>query len=181
MTPNAISGSTLSIGYRVAPKILVTESDFDGQEWTEVGGLLTLGSVGLTQNYGSQSMISMGFDVQFKGTKSFNIMENVFSFMPLDAGQIAMNAADNCGTYAFRIDYGGCEDVRVQMFYGQVAPAVWQGGDANTGQVMNWPILVSSVVVDGNLSPPGFSFLLSPVDGFGMLSLDGLYRFIGVS
>jgi hypothetical protein len=38
MTPNAISGSTLSIGYRVAPKILVTESDFDGQEWTEVGG-----------------------------------------------------------------------------------------------------------------------------------------------
>ncbi len=106
----AVAGSKIYIGRRVALKTAVEVSDFAGATWTEITGLATLGALGNTQNWVTQSFIDQAFDVQVKGTRSGGTMENVFSYDPNDPGQDLLRAAiEECSNYEFKVEAGvGC-------------------------------------------------------------------------
>lgn len=108
--PVSVSGSKIYIGRKVAFKYPVVLADFSGATWTEITGLTSLGSLGNTQNFVTQSFINLGFDVQFKGTKAGSAMENSFVYDPNDTGQIALRAAiADCSNYEFKLEAGaGC-------------------------------------------------------------------------
>ena len=105
-----IANSVLSIGRRVAAKYPITAADFVGATWTAIGGLATIGDLGVTQNWVTQSFIDSGFDQTVKGTRAGNEMANVFAYDPNDLGQIALRAAiEECSNYEFRLEAGvGC-------------------------------------------------------------------------
>lgn len=106
-----ISGSVLSIGRRVAsPSPPIDAADFVGATWTPIGGLATLGDLGITQNWVTQSFIDSGFDQTVKGTRAGQEMANVFAYDPNDPGQIKLRAAiEECTNYEFRLEAGaGC-------------------------------------------------------------------------
>lgn len=106
-----IAGSVLSIGRRVAsPNPPIDAADFTGAIWTPIGGLTTIGDLGITQNWVEQSFIDTGFDQAVKGTRAGNEMSNVFAYDANDAGQIKLRAAiEECGNYEFKLEAGaGC-------------------------------------------------------------------------
>lgn len=106
----AVAGSKIYIGRRVAFKPDVTLADFSGAVWTEIKGLTTLGAVGNTQNWITQSFIDSAFDAQIKGTVAGGTMENVFAYSANDPGQILLRAAiKECSNYEFKVEAGvGC-------------------------------------------------------------------------
>lgn len=106
----AVAGSKIYIGRRVALKTQLDVSDFAGASWTEITGLATLGALGNTQNWVTQSFIDEPFDVQVKGTRAGGTMENVFSYDPNDTGQELLRAAiEECSNYEFKVEAGaGC-------------------------------------------------------------------------
>lgn len=172
---NPIGGSKLYIGLRVAGKPEVTATDFEGQDWIEIGGLVTLGSLGDSQEVVSQAVLS-GRLAQTKGTVAGQVMENTFIPDWNDPGQLRFLAAlESCSPYAFKVEWNeGCEDdPTVDMFYGFAMPGSRAGGDANTAQLRSWAIAVDSNVVEtigGDNPPEGFSFLLSPITSKRLLS-----------
>lgn len=105
-----IAGSALYIGRRVANGGTVTAADFSGAVWTKINGLASLGDLGLTQNWVTQSFVDEGIDLSAKGTRSGNEMTNTFAYDPNDPGQIALRAAiASCSNYEFKLEAGaGC-------------------------------------------------------------------------
>lgn len=106
-----VANSILYIGLRVAPPSPpVDASDFASATWTPIGGLATLGDLGITQNWVTQSFIDTGFDQTVKGTRGGQEMANVFAFDPNDQGQIKLRAAiEECSNYQFKLEAGaGC-------------------------------------------------------------------------
>lgn len=112
MALQAVNGSKIFIGTRVAPKGEVVLADFTPQEasWTEIGGWTQSGSLGDTQEIISQNFINEGRTRNIKGTKNGASMENTFAPLPNDAGQIKFKSAlDSCSPYAFKVEWGaGC-------------------------------------------------------------------------
>ena len=108
--PVAVSGSKLYIARRVARKYPLVLADFAGATWTEIKGLTSLGALGITQNFGTQSIIGESFDAQFKTTKTGSTMTNTFIYDASDPGQIALRAAiADCSNYEFKLEAGaGC-------------------------------------------------------------------------
>lgn len=107
----AIAQSKLYIGLRVAPPSPPLDAaDFSGAVWTEIGGLATIGDLGITQNWVTQSFIDTGFDQTVKGTRAGSEMSNVFSYDANDPGQIKLRTAiEECGNYQFKLEAGaGC-------------------------------------------------------------------------
>lgn len=107
----AIAQSKLYIGLRVAPPSPPLDaSDFSSASWTEIGGLATIGDLGITQNWVTQSFIDTGFDQTVKGTRAGSEMANVFAYDANDAGQIKLRTAiEECGNYQFKLEAGaGC-------------------------------------------------------------------------
>lgn len=133
MALQAVAGSKIYIGTRVAPKARVTLADFTAQEteWTEIGGWTQVGSLGDTQEIISQNFINEGRTRKIKGTRSGASMENTFSPIPNDAGQMKMKAAeDSCSPYALKVEWGaGCasEDV-VTISVATPGVVTWAGG-----------------------------------------------------
>lgn len=106
-----IAGSVLSIGRRVAmPNPPIDAADFAGASWTPIGGLATLGDLGITQNWVTQSYIENPYDQTVKGTRAGNEMSNAFSYDPNDPGQIKLRTAiAECSNYEFKLEAGaGC-------------------------------------------------------------------------
>lgn len=106
-----VSGSVLSIGLRVAsPNPPIKAADFSGTSWTAIGGLVTLGDLGITQNWVTQSFVDSGYDQTVKGTRAGNEMSNVFAYDANDSGQIKLRAAiEECTNYQFKLEAGaGC-------------------------------------------------------------------------
>ena len=112
MALQAVNGSKIFIGTRVAPKGTVALADFTAQEaaWTEIAGWTQSGSLGDTVNMITQSFIGEGRDRQIKGSRVGASMENTFAPIASDPGQIKFKAAiDSCSPYAFKVEWGaGC-------------------------------------------------------------------------
>lgn len=112
MALQAVNGSKIYIGTRVAPKGTVVLADFAPQEaaWTEIKGWTQSGSLGDTQELISQAFISEGRTRQIKGTRIGASMENTFAPDAIDPGQIKFKKAiDSCSPYAFKVEWGaGC-------------------------------------------------------------------------
>ncbi|WP_395326938.1 hypothetical protein WBP06_09495 [Novosphingobium sp. BL-8H] len=129
----AVAGSKIFIGTRVAPKGEVVLADFAAQEaaWVEIGGWTQSGSLGDTQEIISQNFINEGRTRNIKGTKNGASMENTFAPLPNDPGQIAFKAAiDSCNPYAFKVEWGaGCaSEGEVEISVGTPGVVTWPGG-----------------------------------------------------
>lgn len=115
------------------------------EEWVEVDGWQTMGSIGETANQITGSLINRGRDYMLKGTFSASTMDNVFVILPDDPGQLALRAAINSrSNFAIRITFptGG-----ERLFIGLVMSGGDQGGDANTAATMNVQIARNSNIV----------------------------------
>ncbi|SNT19554.1 hypothetical protein [Sphingopyxis indica] len=149
MALQAVAGSKIYIGTRVAPKGTVALSDFTAQEseWTEIKGWTQSGSLGDTQNLISQDFIDENRTRQIKGTRVGASMENTFAPMPSDPGQMKFIAAiDSCSPYAFKVEWGaGCASE------GEVTISV-----ANPG-IVTWP--------DGHGLEAGSPVMFTPTGG----------------
>jgi len=149
MALQAVAGSKIYIGTRVAPKDTVTLADFTAQEgeWTEIDGWTQSGSLGDTQEIISQPFINAGRTRQLKGTKVGASMENTFAPLPNDPGQLKFKAAiDSCTPYAFKVEWGaGCASE------GEVTISVDDPG------VVTWP--------DGHGLEAGSPVMFTPTGG----------------
>lgn len=149
MALQAVNGSKIFIGTRVAPKGKVTLADFTAQEtqWTEIGGWTQAGSLGDTQELISQPFIGEGRTRQIKGTRIGAGMGNTFAPIPNDPGQTKFKAAiDSCSPYAFKVEWGaGCASE------GEVTISVATPG------VITWP--------DGHGLEAGSPVMFSPEGG----------------
>ena len=131
----AISGSKIYIGTRVAlPTDLTVElSDFTAQEseWIEINGWTNAGSLGDTREAITQNFIGAGRTLTINGTANSAALDNVFSPLPNDPGQIRLrDAVSGCANYAFKIEWGaGCviEDT-VTISNADPAVITWAGG-----------------------------------------------------
>lgn len=107
----AVGNSKIFIGSRVnRPKGAVTEADFTGEIWTEIGEWTAAGAIGDTQEVITQKVISSGRVRKAKGTRDAGTMENTFIPTPDDQGQIKFRQAiEDCKPYKFKIEWGaGC-------------------------------------------------------------------------
>lgn len=129
----AVAGSKIYIGSRVAPKDEVALADFVGQEaqWTEITGWTQSGSLGDTQQMISQDFIDSSRTRQIKGTLVGAAMENTFAPRSNDPGQIKFKQAiESCSPYAFKVEWGaGCaaDDV-VTISVATPGVVTWPGG-----------------------------------------------------
>lgn len=180
-----INGSKIYIGLRVAPKQEVVLADFTPQElaWTEIKGWVTSGSLGDTQELVSQPHISEDRPRQFKGTRVGATMENGFTPMPNDPGQIKFKKAiEDCSPSAFKVEWGaGCEsEAVVTMTVAGPGVVTWPGGhglEANspviftpTGGTLPAPLVAGTVyyVVGAGLTPTTFAVSTAP--GIGAIT-----------
>lgn len=105
----AVAGSKIYIGTRVAPNDEVALADFTAQEpaWLEIRGWTQSGTVGETQQTITQDYISSKRTRTIKGTLAGSTMENTFAPLPNDPGQIRFKKAiEDCKPYAFKIEWG---------------------------------------------------------------------------
>lgn len=143
MALQAVAGSKIFIGTRVAPKGTVELADFAAQEaeWTEIKGWAQSGSLGDTQNLISQDFIDETRTRQIKGTRVGASMENTFAPLPNDPGQLRFNEAiDSCLPYAFKVEWGaGCaSEGEVTISNADPAVVTWPGGH---GLEANSPVM----------------------------------------
>jgi hypothetical protein len=179
MALQAVAGSKIFIGTRVAPKSEVTLSDFTAQEshWTEIAGWTQSGSLGETQELVSQNFIDSGRTRQIKGTRVGASMENTFAPLPNDPGQIRFKEAlDDCAPYAFKIEWGaGCTaEADVTITVADPAVITWPGGhglEAGAPVIFtptggNLPTGLSAetvyYVLDTDLTPTTFKVAATP-------------------
>lgn len=156
MALQAVNGSKIYIGTRVAPKSSVVLADFTAQEaaWTEIGGWTQSGSLGDTQEIISQNFINEGRTRNIKGTLNGGSMENTFAPLPNDPGQIKFKAAvDSCSPYAFKVEWGaGCaSEGVVTISVGTPGVVTWPDGH---GLEAGSPVMFS---VDSGAMPTGLT------------------------
>ena len=135
MALQAVAGSKIYIGTRVAlpSDLTVKLADFAAQssQWLEINGWTQAGSLGDTRAEITQSFIGAGRDVSIKGTANAGSIENMFSPLPNDPGQIRLRQAlAGCGNYAFKIEWGaGCvETGEVAVTVASPGVVTWAGG-----------------------------------------------------
>ncbi len=158
MALQAIAGSKFYIGTRVAlpADLTVALADFSAQEseWLEVQGWTNAGSLGDASEAISQNFIGAKRTVTIKGTSNSEAMQNVFSPIANDPGQIRMNAAvADCANYAFKVEWGADCAMEGAVTISVASPGVvtWPGGH---GLEPNAPIIFTPT--GGNL-PTGLS------------------------
>lgn len=127
-------------------------SDFSSQTWTEVDGWTAAGPIGDTGALITTPIINRGRDTKQKGTSNAGQMQNEFTQIVTDAGQIALLAASlptNKNNYAFRVDLndavGGAPSKR--FFIGLVMNFEESGGNANTIRLVKSTFEVNSNIV----------------------------------
>ncbi len=135
MTLQAIAGSKFYIGTKVAlPSDLnVTLSNFTPQEteWLEVNGWTNAGALGDARSAISQDFIGADRTVTIKGTANSEAMQNVFSPIPTDPGQIRMlEAFASCSNYAFKVEWGAkcASEGPVTISVATPGVVTWPGG-----------------------------------------------------
>ena len=101
-----VAGCKIYIGGVLADKNAdFTAADFSSQTWTEIDGWEQMGAYGDTAQVITTSLINRGRDIKQKGTRNAGQMQNVFSVIADDDGQIALIAAEKTSNnYAFKIE-----------------------------------------------------------------------------
>lgn len=170
----AVAGSKIFIGSSMtAAKDTVTEADFTGEVWTEIGGWTSAGSLGDTMELITQKVISSGRVRKVKGTSDAGNMENTFIPDPLDPGQIRFKQAIRaCKPYKFKIEWGaGCLPEGTLTAAGAVLTATGHGlvaGQAvrfsNAGGALPTGLTagVTYYVLAANLTANTFGVALTP-------------------
>lgn len=157
-TLHAVSGSKFYIGTRVAlpSNLTVSAADFAAQssEWIEVQGWTNAGGTGDARESIAQSFIGTGRSLTIKGTADSPPMENQFSPIPTDPGQIRMReAVGECANYAMKVEWGaGCtlEGV-VTITVATPGVVTWAGGH---GLEANSPVVFTPT---GGTLPTGLT------------------------
>jgi len=181
MALQAVAGSKIFIGTRVAlpSDLIVTLADFVAQEpeWLEINGWTNAGSLGDARQEISQDFIGAGRTVTIKGTANSAAMENVFSPLPNDPGQIRMRAGvDDCSNYAFKVEWGaGCaSEGPVTVSVASPGVVSWPGGHgleanspvifAGTGGTLPTGLTAGTVyyVLEAGITPTAFSVSATP-------------------
>lgn len=158
MALQAVAGSKIYIGTRVAlpSDLTVTLADFAAQEpeWLEINGWTNAGSLGDTREAISQNFIGSGRTVTIPGTANSAAMENTFSPLPNDPGQIRLrDAVAGCANYAFKIEWGAGCATEGSVTISVATPGVisWPGGHALEA---NSPVIFSPT---GGTLPTGLT------------------------
>jgi len=154
MALTAVAGSKIFIGPQTDDKPTdFTEAEFDALTgWIEVDGWETMGGFGDSAALISTSLINRGRDIKQKGTRNAGSMENNFTVLPDDAGQIAVNAAEATNkNYAFKVEYDDLPTAgtnpTTDFFVGLVMGKPETGGTANTIRMFSPTIEINSNVV----------------------------------
>jgi hypothetical protein len=150
-----VAGCKIYIGGVLSDKSTdFTESDFASQSWTQIDGWTQMGSAGDTAQVITTSLINRNRDVKQKGTRNAGSMENVFTIIPTDAGQVALIAAEKTSNnYAFKVELndtpasGSAPTPSQRLFIGLVTSVAEAGGEANTMQMLNATIEINSNIV----------------------------------
>lgn len=106
MSLYATAGMKLYIGAALAQKSAdFVAADFSSQTWTEITGLESLGTLGDTSQAVTFTSINDSREKTLKGSRSAGTMEVVCAADNLDAGQIAVIAAEKLPhDYAFKLE-----------------------------------------------------------------------------
>lgn len=158
MALQAIAGSKFYIGTKVAlpADLNVTLSDFTPQEpeWLEVQGWTNAGALGDARSAISQDFIGADRTVTIKGTANSEAMQNVFSPIPSDPGQVRMlEAFASCSNYAFKVEWGANCASEGPVTISVAAPGIvtWPGGH---GLEANSPVMFAP---EGGNMPTGLT------------------------
>lgn len=148
-----ISGSKIFIGGVVSAKGEVSQSDFNGASWTEIGGWANAGEIGDVQEVGEQSLLNERRVRKFKTSLNAGQMDNQFVPMALDSGQIKFKKAINeCRPYQFKIEWGADCSPSSVVTISVASPGVvsWADHGLSNGQ----PVVLS---VDEGTLPTGLT------------------------
>lgn len=150
-----VAGCKFSIGpAEELPDEDVTAADFTSTVWTEVKNWTQMGGFGDAAALITTQLIDKGRDVKQKGTRNAGSMQNVFAVAALDAGQIAVIAAEKTQqNYPFKIELndkpavGASPKNSMRYFMGLVTSANEAGGEANTVQAFNVTVEINTNIV----------------------------------
>lgn len=150
-----VSGCKFYIGGAVDEKnVPWVEADFAAQTWVEVKKWTQMGPIGPAAQLITSDIIGEEYTKKAKGTRNTGSMQNVFDVDNLDAGQIALIAAEATrNNYAIRVVLndapvaGTLPTPSERLFVGLVMSAQEQGGGANTVQGLNVLIEINSNIV----------------------------------
>jgi hypothetical protein len=122
-----------------------TAADFVGMAWVEIDGWMTVGGYGDAFALITTALINRNRDTKQKGTRNAGSMENTFSALPADAGQIAAAAAvRTTNNYGFRVLHPTGE---ADMFVGLPMGFTEAGGEANAVRSRTLSIEINSNIV----------------------------------
>lgn len=143
---NVVAGSRFYIGGIMSDQSAdFVEGDFSGQSWVEVDGWQKMGDLGENPTVITTSLINRNRDKAMKGTRQVVTMENQFTIIDDDAGQLACIAAEASNSdYAFRIVFASGAE---RLFIGLVTSAQEMGGEANTIRFLSVNVSRNSNVV----------------------------------
>ncbi len=138
----AVEGAKIYLGGVLAlKKADFVPADFDSQTWVEIDGWETCGAMGDASEMMATQLINRKRDVNQKGTRNANAMQNQFAILPDDAGQIALRAADLTRfNYAIRIvwdDAPASGTPSETLFIALVHSTGEVGGGANTIRMLS--------------------------------------------
>jgi hypothetical protein len=150
-----VAGCKFYIGSELADKATdFVASDFSSVTWKAVDGWEQMGAYGDTAQVITTSLINRGRDIKQKGTRNAGQMQNVFSVVADDEGQIALIAAEKTNkNYAFKVELndkpssGASPAASQRLFVGLVTSAQEAGGEANTVQKLNATVEINSNIV----------------------------------
>lgn len=143
---NVVAGSRFYIGGVVSDQAAdFVAGDFSSQSWVEVDGWEQLGDLGETPTVITTPLINRNRDKAMKGTRQVVTMQNRFTIIDADAGQLACIAAEAVNSdYAFRITFASGAQ---RLFAGLVVSAKEIGGQANVIRFLEVDIARNSNVV----------------------------------
>ncbi|KQU81282.1 hypothetical protein ASD00_35195 [Ensifer sp. Root31] len=134
-------------------------ADFADIDWTEIGGLENIGSVGDTSAEVTFDDIGKGRTQKLKGTRNAGNCELVMGIDYADPGQIALIAAEKTPhDYAFKIEFndkpaaGASPKNSQRLFIAKVMSAAEALEQANNVMKFNATLGVNSNVVRVNAS-----------------------------
>lgn len=150
-----VAGMKISIGGPLASKKAdLLAADFADEDWEEIDGWETMGSVGDSNALITTALINRNRDVKLKGTANAGSFQCNFAIISDDPGQLALIAASKTKrNYAFMIEgndapaTGASPKPSRRYFIGLVMGTPEQGGGANTAQMMQATIEINSNVV----------------------------------
>ncbi|QRY66548.1 hypothetical protein JVX98_19320 [Ensifer sp. PDNC004] len=156
----ATAGSKVFIGEALAAKnVDFVAADFTDIDWTEIGSMENIGSLGDTSAEITFDDIGKNRTQKLKGTRNAGNCELVMGIDYADAGQVALLAAEKTPhDYAFKIEFndkpatGASPKNSQRLFIAKVMSAAEALDQANNVMKLNATLGINSNVVRVNAS-----------------------------